>query len=105
MSELKIISNHHKIPILYWFELTDKEKIESDWIESNQDDPDDFKFFRYKGNIYCLSDFMRIDNNDDLKSWDGYFSDSFFSGVLVKWYIDEFNQLDSDYIIAGWYMS
>jgi hypothetical protein len=99
MAELKIISNHHKIPLIYWYELTDKEKSEFDWIINNNDDPNDFTFFHYKNNTYCLSEFMRIDNNDDMKSWDGYSSDSFFSGILVK-YTD-----DSNYIIAAWYLS
>ena len=44
--KLKIISNHHKREILYWNELSDKEKLEFDWIIDNNDDPFDFSFFR-----------------------------------------------------------
>ena len=41
-------------------------------------------FFEYCGHWYHLSDFMRIDHNEDLKDWSGYASDSAFSGVVIK---------------------
>lgn len=45
-------------------------------------------FISYKGYVYAMSDFMRIekDSTGDLAQlgWHGYSSDSFFSGVLIK---------------------
>jgi hypothetical protein len=35
--------------------------------------------------VYTLEDFMRTNGNDTLNKWDGYFGDSFFSGILVKY--------------------
>ena len=105
--KLKIISNHHKREILYWNELLDKEKLEFDWIIDNNDDPFDFSFFRYKDNVYCLSDFMRIDKYAPFPNyWNGYSSDSFFSGILIKYpYTDDNEFDDTDFIIVGWYYS
>jgi hypothetical protein len=43
-------------------------------------------FFQYHGHWYHLSDFMRIPPGFGLpyEEWDGYASDSYFSGVLIK---------------------
>jgi hypothetical protein len=41
-------------------------------------------FFCYRGHWYHLDQFMTILNNPDLAGWDGYASDSYFSGVVIK---------------------
>ena len=41
-------------------------------------------FFCYRGYWYHLDGFMAVNGNTDLKDWDGYASDSYFSGVLIK---------------------
>ena len=101
MDTLKIITNHHKRDILYWHELSDKERLEFDWIIDNNHDPDNFMFFRYKDNIYCLSEF-ELCNGHFPGNWDAYMSDSFFSGILVKYPLDEYND---EFIVVGWYYS
>ena len=78
--------------MIYGYELTDKQKQDFDYLE----DIDSHDFVKYKNNIYDLSEFMRVENNDSLKDWHGYSSDSFFSGTLVKC-------IDSDTVIMGWY--
>lgn len=42
--------------------------------------------FKYKGNIYYLSEFMRIDKNalEWMQEFSGYTGDSYFSGVIIK---------------------
>ena len=80
MSELTIRTNGQYRPVLCWENLTAKECAEFDkevFYNSS--------FFRYRGWVYTLEDFMRVDNNAPFKGWDGYHSDSFFSGVLVKY--------------------
>lgn len=47
-------------------------------------DEDDDGFILYRGHWYHTSDFMRIPPGSDFKGWDGYASDSYFSGVLIK---------------------
>ncbi len=62
-------------------------KVLADQFSHLPEDSDDGldNFFCYRGRWYHISDFMRIDNAaTDLKGWDGYSGDSYFSGVLLK---------------------
>jgi len=57
MSELKIITNNQYRPVLCWENLTAKECAEFDkevFYNSS--------FFRYRGWVYTLEDFMRVDD-------------------------------------------
>ena len=94
MDNINIITNNKPRQLIYGYELTDKQKEDFDYIE----DIDSRKFVKYKNNIYVLSDFMGIKNNDSLKDWHGYNSDSAFSGTLIKC-------IDDDSVIMGWYRS
>lgn len=87
MSELKIRTNGHYREILDWSELNEKEQEEYAYLDDTEscEDVNDCSFFRYKNWTYFLGDFMRIGNDAPFKGWDGYHSDSFFSGVLVKY--------------------
>ena len=69
------------------FDLTAKEKLEFDYME----DINAGLFFRYKGNVYDIGEFMCVPDDSDpaLKEWHGYTSDTYFSGVLVKF---DYNQ-------------
>ena len=95
MSELKIRTNGHYRPVLCWENLTEKERAEFDkevFYNSS--------FFRYRGWVYTLDDFMRVEANSPvvevkhrslkgltfiIYEWDGVHADGFFSGVLVKY--------------------
>lgn len=49
-------------------------------------------FINYKGYWYDLGEFMRIDDNEgELGKWQGYRSDSYFSGVVIR-YVENANQ-------------
>lgn len=41
-------------------------------------------FFRYQGVWYHVSQFMRCPPGSSFERWDGYSSESFFSGVLIR---------------------
>ena len=90
---MKIITNNQPRLLLYGYELTDKERQDFDYLE----DIDSHSFLKYKGFIYDVSEFMVVDN-DYLKGWDGYSSDSYFSGILIKY-------IDSDHVIVARYCS
>lgn len=79
-------TNNIPRPILYAYELTDKERAELDYIE-DINSPDCMEtFFRYKGHVYHLGDCMVVEPNNELcKGWDGYFGETFFSAVVVKY--------------------
>ena len=78
---LKIITNNQPRHTLDWYDLSPKEQKEFDYLK----DPEETTFFRYKGHIYDFGEMMRVSpDNEDMKDWDGYSSDSFFSGIVIK---------------------
>lgn len=100
------------------WQLTMKERKEFDYINwaGVDDGRDSATFFRYRGQLYDLSQFSRIIppgsqilhpmecSSPDLQGWDGYTSDSFFSGMVVRYPHDEFSkQPDPERIIVGAY--
>jgi hypothetical protein len=81
---IKLIGNGHWIPTDYGKpEWSDEEEL----------------FFKYKGEVYWLSEFLCTDNISPLSSFDGYASDSFFSGVVIK--LDD----EGEYVKAYTYIS
>ena len=98
MTELTIISNYHERPVVYFWEMTEEEQSDFDWRGAEE-----ATYVRYKGEVYCLSEFMRTGTNPHagFRKWDGYHSDSFFSGILVKYPDDDMG----DFVVMGWYMS
>lgn len=85
---MQIITNHHWHNFLYGSELTEKERADFDYVE----DIDTHSFFRYRGCVYDPDEFMRTPQNEParqelnkLSAWDGYQSDSYFSGVVLKY--------------------
>lgn len=93
-----IKTNNRPRHIVYGYELTPKEQKDFDYYD-NSEDFNSASFFRYRGHVYDLSQFMRVEGNMALLGWDGYSSDTYFSGVLVK-YTD-----DPDSVIVGMYYS
>ena len=84
MDAIKVITNNVAREIIYWHELSEKERAEFDYCDEFS------QFFRYKGELYHLGEFMAVDHwreclPDAFRGWDGYQSDSFFSGVLVRY--------------------
>lgn len=79
---MEIRTNNKPRHIVYGFELSDKEKQEFDYLG---DGLDGALFFRYKGKVYALDEFVRIEENSPFTGWHGYASDSYFSGVVVKY--------------------
>lgn len=82
---LTITTNNHWREVLHGFMLTEKQREDFDYI----DDIDSHTFIKYKGNILD-PEFMRIDStmllhNPEFKGWHGYMSDSFFSGLLIRY--------------------
>ena len=93
---MKVISNYHWNNLVYGYELTDKEKSEFDYI--SDEDIDSHNFIRYRGNVIDPSEFMATPNNEparqelnELSTWHGYQSDSFFSGLVIR-YSSDFEQ-------------
>ncbi len=94
---MKICTNNKPRDILHACQLTEKEITEFDYLEGES--LDFASFFRYKGNVYDLGEFMFYSSRFQFKGWAGYYSDSAFSGILIK-YCKDF-----DHVIVGQYFS
>lgn len=98
---MKIRTNHVPRPILDGSDLSAEEREWFDYVDWQKvaEGSDSVSFFRYKGTLYDLHEFMPTQNLYDFTAWHGYQSDSFFSGILVK-YTD-----DHENVIVGTYYS
>lgn len=94
---LNIITNNIPRDIIYGYQLPKKFRKEYDFMD--EEEIDNSPFFKYRDWYFYIGDFMRISNDTDLKGWDGYMSETFFSGIVVK-YTEDFDQ-----IIVGTYFS
>ena len=82
MEKLTIKTDHKFRELLHWYELTNKERAE---LSGLYDGIADSSFFRYRGSVYDLASFMRISEGAPFpENYNGYMSDSFFSGVLIE---------------------
>jgi len=93
--ELTIRTNNHWREFVQGYELTETEQEEFDFLDWN--DPDGSgpraTFIRYKGELY-YDEFQRInpmwklhypDDQSGFDTWHGYMSDSYFSGLLIRY--------------------
>lgn len=85
----------------YGHELSDAERKEFDYLEG--DSLDNNLFFRYKGQVYDLNEFVRLNdinpNTGLFKGWHAIKNETFFSGLIIK--ITD----DSEQVIVGMYTS
>lgn len=90
----RIITNNVPRLLIDAYELTEREREQFDYLDWRAIDAgeDGVTFFRYRGRLYSLSEFMRT----DLAGWDGIATDSFFSGTVVRFLPD-----DEDRVVVG----
>ena len=87
---MKIKTNHHFRDVLYWHDLEPSEQSE---LSDSYDTVEESSFFRYRGHVYDLGEFLSARGNgahELVHDWDVYHNDSFFSAVLVK-YSEDFD--------------
>lgn len=82
MSELSIKTDNKWKNFKYFNEVPSR-VLKRQFAHLEEGEADD-GFFKFKGYWYHLSDFMTASGNPALKGWDGYASDSYFSGTLIK---------------------
>jgi len=104
---MKIITNNQPRFTFDPYELSEKERKEFDYLDWEAIDKgkDSATFFRYKGQLYDLGEFMRVEKDlftmhDNFKGWLGYMPCSCFSGILVKLAYDGMES-----VIVGRYFS
>lgn len=98
---LLITTNNVPRDVVDECELSVKEREEFDYIDWEAIDEGcggGASFMRYRGELYDLGEFTttaelcRGAGHHDLSKWDGYQSDSFFSGLVVR-YVDDFERV------------
>jgi hypothetical protein len=79
---VKVITNNVPRDLIDAHELTGTERKEFDYLDWRAIDKgeESAEFFRYKGDLHYLGNFMK----SDMPGWDGVNADSFFSGIAVR---------------------
>ena len=91
MTEVMIICNSVPRDIVDAWELSAAERADFDYLDWTKIEAgeDSASFFRYKGEVYDLGDIPAVDRRPEFESpfqsWDGILSDTFFSGILVRY--------------------
>ena len=99
MSDLKITTNWHRRPVIYGYELTEKDYEEFDYL--TKDEFLNREFIRYKGELYDMGDVLRAEGEIAALGWDGFNSDSFWSGMAFK-YDTKYDPMDEyGYVIVA----
>jgi hypothetical protein len=91
---MQITNNNVPRNLIYGYELPEHIKKDFDYLENINDS----EFFQYKGQYYDIGEFMTCADKEQFIGWHAYFSDSFFSGILIKF-------VRSDSIIVGRYFN
>jgi len=117
--EVTIKTNHVPRDILYVWDLTIPELIELDLIRSEEDLTEKRKeelcdktenYVRFKSWIYPLHEFTSWGIGPWISprpnwaiDWDGYLSDSFFSGIVIKYLPASHDRYDEAVICGTYY--
>ena len=101
MGEVKIVTNNVPRDIVQAYELTEAERAGFDFIDwaGVEEGTDSAEFFRYRGQLYYLESEGRP---AFAPGWDGYLSDSFFSGILFRFPVED-GRPDYERIVIGRY--
>ena len=103
--EVRVITNHHVRDVLRWHDLTPAEREEFDYLT----DDTEHEFVRYRGDVVDLTDSDGVLSSPSelrRKGWDSYASDSFFSGLVFRWFDTDGNLIDGgDGVIVGRYVA
>jgi hypothetical protein len=98
MSDLTVITNHHPRDVIEAYELDRAERENFDYLDWDAIDSgnDSATFVRYKGELHDLGEFENFSPGFNPawigQKWDGICTDSFFSGILVR-YCDDFERV------------
>lgn len=107
---MKVITNLVPREVIDGLTLTEKEREQFDYLDWDKIESgnDSASFFRYKDELYDLGEFMRLPRfigdesiPEAKRRWDGYASDTYFSGTLVRYITDGYD----NYVIVGRYSS
>jgi hypothetical protein len=91
--DIRIITNNVPRDVINAWELTPQEREQFDYLdwEAIEDGRDNAEFFRYRGELYYLES---EGTPRFAPGWHGYLSDSFFSGIVYRFPVDDDNPTD-----------
>ena len=97
MEKLEIKTNGHWRDLVALADIPEKKRADFDYID--EDESFSPRLFCYRGEFYDSSEFITTSPGpwnhglpEAFRGWDGYSSDSFFSGLLIK-YSEDFEQV------------
>ena len=95
---ITVTTNNVPRPVIDGWQLTPAERAEFDYIDWDAVEAgnDSASFFRYRGQLYDLNDGFEIHVPAGTPGkWDGFQSDSFFSGIVIR-YCEDY-----EYVVVG----
>lgn len=87
---MDVITNNVPRDVIDGWELTPAEREQFDYIDwaAVEAGEESASFFRYRGTLHDLGDMPLAPDSLRKLGWDGFASDSFFSGIAVR-YVEE----------------
>ena len=87
---MNITTNYHWRSLMYGYDLPASAREDFDFIQ----DLDSASFIHYRGQYYAFCEIFRIDSvmrlhAPELNGWCAYQSDSFFSGIVIRFSDDD----------------
>lgn len=81
------VTNNVPRPVVNGWETTPAERAELDYVDwaAVEEGNDSFTGFRYRGNLYDLSEFQPTSPHGLFKNWDGVQTSSAFDAVVIRW--------------------
>lgn len=102
-----VITNGHRRPLIYRYELTDGERSAMGYDESASED-ETAQYVRYRGDVIPLSDFTTTaptawNGADEFRrmGWDGYAVDSYSTATVVRYTDDGSGGEMFGYVVIG----
>ena len=102
-NQVEVKTNNQVRELMDFHELP--EKVREEEFDYVNEEEGFARFFKYKGQYYDAHEFMVINHDREalpeaFKGWGGYQSDSAFSGILIKFVDNNFEN-----VVIGTYMS
>jgi hypothetical protein len=92
---MKITTNNVPRDVIDAYLLTEAERADFDYLpwDKIETGEDSASFVRYKGDLIDLGDVPSLHSHgapsDAFPGWDGYISETFFSGILIRYPRDD----------------
>lgn len=106
-SKVQIKTNNVPKELLFFSALTQAERAELDYVTEDTN-----SFFRHKGVVYDAGEFLQIqqdhqagwgfyDYRKQFAGWDGIFTETYSSGLLIRYPRDEQGEIDPERVVIG----